>query len=84
VTEENSDKKKDEEEGDTTEQAPVLPRQGVYKQNLVMHQSVGDVHNNTDYTSDDETIQTPSAPQGISKWGQVTSQTVTPIHSLVT
>jgi hypothetical protein len=46
----------DDAENDMTEQAPVLPHQGVYKQNLVMDQSAGGGHNNTDDTSDDEVM----------------------------
>jgi hypothetical protein len=45
-----------------------------------MHQLAGGVHDNTDDTSDDEAIPTPCAPQGISKWGQVTCWTNSNIH----
>jgi hypothetical protein len=47
-----------------TEQAPVLPRLGVYKQNLIMDQLAGGVHENTDETSDDKVIPTVPAPRG--------------------
>jgi hypothetical protein len=85
--EENSGKTAEKEEegddNDMTEQATVPSHQGVHKQNLVMNQLGGGVHDITDDTSDD-VIRTPPIPQGISKWGQVTGQTNSNIHPLMT
>jgi hypothetical protein len=58
ATEENSDETA--EEDGMTEQAPVLPHQGAYKQNLVMDQLVGGVHDNTDDTSNNKVITNPA------------------------
>lgn len=82
----DSDKtaKKEEEGDDVTQQVPVPPDWGVYKQNLVMNQLGGGVHDNTDGTFDDEVIQIPPISQGISKLGQVTCQTNNNVHPFMT
>lgn len=58
ATEENSGEIT--EEDGMTERAIVLPHQGVYKQNLVMGQLVGGVHDNTDDTSNNKVITKPA------------------------
>jgi hypothetical protein len=65
ATEENPDET-DEKKGDVTEQAPVLPLQGVCKWNLAM---------NTDDSCDIIVNTTPPTPKGIWKWGQISGQT---------
>jgi hypothetical protein len=45
-----------------------------------MDQLAGGVHDNPDHISNDGVIPAPPAPQEISKWEQVTSQTSSNIH----
>jgi hypothetical protein len=67
-------------EHNQAEQAPVLPHQGVYKQNLATDLLAGGVHDNTDASNP---TCTPRDIKGrISEW--LDGQTGIFIHSLVT
>jgi hypothetical protein len=52
-----------------SEQTPVLPHQGVYKQNLVMDQLVLGVSDNTGDTSDNKVITNPTCTSKDTEFG---------------